>query len=176
MSQSLKIAALIALAGLPIIEIGLLFRLVQVYGFWALAALMIATAIAGSYVIRQVGLSVFSRVLAGQRGELSAVEPLFDGFLQVLAGICLILPGLVTDTIGIFLLVPAVRQSIITSGLLKLVNIYHYQAEVSRETLRRTQQGEDFANDGVTIEGEYERVSEKTVRHERAVQPRQARK
>lgn len=176
MSQPLKIAALIALAGLPLVEIGLLFRFVQVYGFWALAALMIATAIAGSYVIRRVGLSVFNRVLSGPKTEAGGVEPLFDGFLQVLAGFCLILPGLVTDTIGLFLLVPAVRQSIITSGLLKLVNIYHYQAEVSRESLRRSQQTGDFGGDGVTIEGEYERVSEKTVRHERAVQPRQARK
>lgn len=174
MSQPIKIAALLMLAGLPLVEIGLLIRMGQSLGFWRLALIIVLTAAGGVLVIRRVGLSVFNRVLSSDQRESRGIEPLFDGFLQVVAGICLILPGPITDIAGVLLLLPVVRQRIITSGLLKLVHVYHYQAEVSRETLRRETSVDDFGDGGVTIEGEYERVSEKTVRPQNAIEPRQA--
>ncbi len=174
MSQPIKIAALLLLAGLPLVEIGLLIRMGQTLGFWRLALIIVLTAMVGVLVIRRVGLSVFNRVLSSERRESRGIEPLFDGFLQVVAGICLILPGPITDIAGLLLLLPIVRQQIITSGLLKLVHVYHYQAEVSRETLRKSPASDDFDNGAVTIEGEYERVSEKTVRPKNAIEPRKA--
>jgi UPF0716 protein FxsA len=140
------------------------------------AAIIIGTAILGTYVIRRVGLKVFERALSRLGSEREGFSPLFDGFLQVLAGLLLIFPGVISDLFGLALLVPLVRNVVARTGLLKLVTLFHYQAEVSRETFRAspetTAPGED---DGIVIEGEYERVSERPLYPGKAVQPRRNR-
>jgi len=87
MSQPLKIAAILFLAALPLVEIGLLIRLGSVIGIWWLAAIIIGTAFLGTYIIRRVGMSVFERALTRLNSEREGFSPLFDGFLQVLAGL-----------------------------------------------------------------------------------------
>ncbi len=175
MSQPFKIAVILAFAALPLLEIGLLIRLGQLIGIWWLAAIVIGTAILGTYVIRRVGLSVFERALSRLGSDREGFPPLFDGFLQVLAGLLLIFPGVISDLFGLFLLVPQVRHVVIRTGLLKLVTLFHYQAEVSRETFRATGDESPVDSDGIVIEGEYERVSEKPLHPGKAVQPRRSR-
>ncbi len=175
MSQPFKIAVILAFAALPLLEIGLLIRLGQVIGIWWLAAIVIGTAILGTYVIRRVGLSVFERALSRLGSDREGFPPLFDGFLQVLAGLLLIFPGVISDLFGLFLLIPQVRHVVIKTGLLKLVTLFHYQAEVSRETFRATGDESPNGDDGIVIEGEYERVSERPLHPGKAVQPRRSR-
>jgi UPF0716 protein FxsA len=175
MSQPLKIALILAFAALPLLEIGLLIRLGQLIGIWWLAAIIIGTAILGTYVIRRVGLSVFEKALTRLGSDREGFSPLFDGFLQVLAGLLLILPGVISDVFGAVLLIPQVRHVVIRTGLLKLVTLFHYQAEVSRETFRAQDEVAPDESDGPVIEGEYERVSERPLRPGKAVQPRRSR-
>lgn len=175
MSQPFKIAVILAFAALPLLEIGLLIRLGQVIGIWWLAVIIIGTAVLGTYVIRRVGLSVFERALSRLGTEREGFPPLFDGFLQVLAGLLLIFPGVISDLLGLFLLVPQIRHLVIRTGLLKLVTLFHYQAEVSRETFRATSTETPTDGEGIVIEGEYERVSEKPLHQAKAVQPRRYR-
>ncbi|MBS0236930.1 MAG: FxsA family protein [Proteobacteria bacterium] len=175
MSQPFKIAVILAFAALPLLEIGLLIRLGQVIGIWWLAAIVIGTAILGTYVIRRVGLSVFERALSRLGSEREGFPPLFDGFLQVLAGLLLIFPGVISDLLGLCLLVPQIRHLVIRTGLLKLVTLFHYQAEVSREAFRTTSAETPTDGEGIVIEGEYERVSEKPLHQAKAVQPRRHR-
>lgn len=175
MSQPFKIAVILAFAALPLLEIGLLIRLGQLIGIWWLAAIVIGTAILGTYVIRRVGLSVFERALSRLGSDREGFPPLFDGFLQVLAGLLLIFPGVISDMFGLFLLIPQVRHVVIRTGLLKLVTLFHYQAEVSRETFRATGDESPVDSDGIVIEGEYERVSERPLHPGKAVQPRRSR-
>ena len=176
MSQPLKIALILAFAALPLVEIGLLIRLGQLIGIFWLTAIIIGTSILGGYVIRRVGISVFERALSRLGSDREGFSPLFDGFLQVLAGLLLIFPGIIADAFGLMLLVPQVRRVVIRTGLLKLVTLFHYQAEVSRETFRAP--GDDVSpadGDGIVIEGEYERVSERPLRPGRGVQSRRSR-
>jgi UPF0716 protein FxsA len=175
MSQPFKIALILAFAALPLLEIGLLIRLGQVIGIWWLAAIVLGTAVIGTYVIRRVGLSVFERALSRLGTEREGFPPLFDGFLQVLAGLLLIFPGVISDLLGLCLLIPHVRHLVIRTGLLKLVTLFHYQAEVSRETFRASTGETPADDDGVVIEGEYERVSERPLHQGKAVQPRRSR-
>ena len=175
MSQPIKIALVLAFAALPLLEIGLLIRLGQLIGIWWLASIVIGTAILGTYVIRRVGLSVFERALSRLGSDREGFSPLFDGFVQVLAGILLIFPGVISDIIGLTLLVPQVRQIVIRTGLLKLVTLFHYQAEVSRENFRASTETPHHDDDGIVIEGEYERVSERPLHAGKAVQPRRSR-
>jgi UPF0716 protein FxsA len=175
MSQPIKIALVLAFAALPLLEIGLLIRLGQLIGIWWLASIVIGTAILGTYVIRRVGLSVFERALSRLGSDREGFSPLFDGFVQVLAGILLIFPGVISDIIGLTLLVPQIRQIVIRTGLLKLVTLFHYQAEVSRENFRASTETPGHDDDGIVIEGEYERVSERPLHAGKAVQPRRSR-
>lgn len=175
MSQPIKIALVLAFAALPLLEIGLLIRLGQLIGIWWLASIVIGTAILGTYVIRRVGLSVFERALSRLGSDREGFSPLFDGFVQVLAGILLIFPGVISDIIGLTLLVPQIRQIVIRTGLLKLVALFHYQAEVSRENFRASTESPRHDDDGIVIEGEYERVSERPLHAGKAVQPRRSR-
>jgi len=175
MSQPFKIALILAFAALPLLEIGLLIRLGQVIGIWWLAAIVLGTAVLGTYVIRRVGLSVFERALSRLGTEREGFPPLFDGFLQVLAGLLLIFPGVISDLFGLSLLIPQVRHLVIRTGLLKLVTLFHYQAEASRETFRASTGETPAGDDGIVIEGEYERVSERPLHQGKAVQPRRSR-
>ena len=68
-----------------------MIRLAQTIGIWWLAAIIIGTAFLGTYVIRRVGMSVFERTLSRVSADKEVFPPLFDGFLQVLAGLLLIL-------------------------------------------------------------------------------------
>ena len=52
----------------------------------------------------------------------------------------------------------------IRTGLLKLVTLFHYQAEVGREALRdQPKLPYPRRAEGIVIEGEYERLSEKPL-------------
>jgi UPF0716 protein FxsA len=175
MSQPFKIAAFVVLAAFPLLEIGLLIRVGELIGIWRLAAIIIGTAVLGTYVIRRVGLSVFERALSRLGSEREGFSPLFDGFLQVVAGLLLIFPGVISDMIGLVLLVPQVRRALIRTGLLKLVTLFSYQAEVSRTGLRDTETAVHDDAKGIVIEGEYERLSEKPLTPGKAVQARRSR-
>ena len=175
MSQPFKIAIILLFAAFPLVEIGLLIRLGRAIGIGWLAVIIIGSAFIGTYVIRRVGLSVFERALSRLGSERQSVSPLFDGFLQVLAGLLLIFPGVISDVIALVLLIPQVRRVLIRTGLLKLVNLFHYQAEVDRGAFRAADAESREEPAGIVIEGEYERLSEKPLRPGRAVQQRRYR-
>lgn len=172
MTRALKIAIVVLLGALPFIELALLIRLGQTIGLGWLAVIIIGTAFLGASVIRHVGLSVFERALSRLGSEQESFPSLFDGFLRVLAGLLLIFPGVIADVLGLVLLIPQVRRFVIHTGVLKLVRLFHYQAESARGSFRSAQSGDESDGDGIVIEGEYERVSERPVRSGREVQPR----
>jgi len=175
MSQPFKIAIILLFAAFPLVEIGLLIRIGRSIGLGWLAVIIISTALLGAYIIRKVGLSVFERALSRLGADRAGVSPLFDGFLQVLAGLLLIFPGVISDVLGLTLLIPQVRHGLIRTGLLKLVTLFHYQAEVDRSAFRAAEPDDRDEPAGIVIEGEYERLSEKPVRPGRSVQQRRYR-
>lgn len=171
MSQPARLAVLLAFAAVPLLEIGLLIRMGQSIGFWRLALLVVVTAVLGTIVIRRVGLSMFKGAMQSIETGRDGLEPLLDGFLQVTAGMLLIFPGFVSDAIGILLLFPAVRRYIVSSGLLRTFG----PATVDPDNFRMKTDDPNGPRerDGVTIEGEYERLSEEPLRPEAAIARRQ---
>jgi UPF0716 protein FxsA len=187
MAQPLRLAALLVFLAFPILEIGLLIRAGQMFGFWRLALIVVVTALLGTAVIRRTGLSVLTRARAHIERGRSGFSPLFDGLVQLTAGMLLIFPGLISDVLGLILLIPAVRHILITSILPKLFPIATFTASRADNPFQRPrdehgQHGSETTSedpsdgDGVTIEGEYERVSEKTLSPERSLRPRPPRR
>jgi UPF0716 protein FxsA len=93
----------------PIAEIALLVHVGGLIGTWQTIGLVVLTAVIGTALFRAQGFRVLIRtqdVLA--QGGFPAKE-LFDGICILVAGVLLLTPGFVTDTLGLALLVPGLR-------------------------------------------------------------------
>ena len=74
------ILLLIALIGVPLIEIGLFIEIGGLIGLWPTLGTVILTAVLGSWQLRVQGLATLARARQQlDRGQLPARE-LFDGF------------------------------------------------------------------------------------------------
>ncbi|MFT7218234.1 MAG: UPF0716 protein FxsA, partial [Paraglaciecola sp.] len=82
---------------LPIIEISLLITVGGKIGGWNTIAIVIITALAGSYLVRQQGLSTLLQ--AQQKMQQGAIpgQEMAEGLLLVIAGVMLVTPGFITD-------------------------------------------------------------------------------
>lgn len=95
----------------PLIELYLLIRLGTYIGGVETIAIVIGTGVAGGLLAKSQGLAVLDRIRAElNQGRLPA-ESLFDGLLILIAGAMLITPGLLTDGLGLLLLIPWSRQA-----------------------------------------------------------------
>lgn len=96
----------------PLIEFYLLLRLGQVIGLWPTLGVVFGTGFLGAVLVKRQGLAIFRRLLSEMEEGILPAEALFDGVLLLLAGALLITPGLLTDCLGIVLLLPWSRSSI----------------------------------------------------------------
>jgi UPF0716 protein FxsA len=96
----------------PLLELYLLIKLGELIGVWATVALVITTGVLGAFLTRLEGLRVLRKVRADFQAGRVPTERLLDGLLIILAGAVLLTPGLLTDAVGFFLLVPPGRRVI----------------------------------------------------------------
>jgi len=91
----------------PLAELYLLVKLTQWSGSFAVTVLVILlTGAAGAILARMQGLSVLRQMQRKMsRGELPA-DSLLEGVMVLVAAALLLTPGLMTDTVGFFLLIP----------------------------------------------------------------------
>ncbi len=96
---------------LPVAEIGVFILLAALIGLGWAFALLLATTLAGFWVLRRAGRSRLARfrVAVGDR-DVTGIEANTGGFLTVLGGLLLLLPGFITDIIGALLLIRPVRR------------------------------------------------------------------
>ncbi len=100
-----------ALLGIPLIEVALFVVVGGAIGLWPTVGLVIATAIVGTALIRRQGLAILDQARVKlDRGE-PPVGDMFHAMGLVIAGVLLLTPGFLTDTLGFILLVPAVRSA-----------------------------------------------------------------
>ncbi len=94
----------------PVLELYIFFKVSTAIGFFPALLLIIVGAGIGVLVMRLAGLATVLRTRASlQRGELPA-EQMFDGLIIAIAGGLLILPGFISDVLGVFLLLPFTRK------------------------------------------------------------------
>jgi len=79
--------------------------------------LVLATAVLGARLMHSQGLGVLERVRrALDRGETPALE-LLDGAMILLGGLLLLIPGFITDALGLLCLIPLVRHRLLAAVL-----------------------------------------------------------
>ena len=100
---------------MPIIEIFVLIQVGSAIGALATIAIVIFTAILGTWMLRSQGLSTLNRArnrLAG--GEIPAFQ-LLEGVALAVGGALLLTPGFVTDAIGFACLLPPTRHLLVNA-------------------------------------------------------------
>ncbi|MBL8584674.1 MAG: membrane protein FxsA, partial [Rhizobiaceae bacterium] len=97
----------------------LLLPLIEIAGFvvvgshigvlWTIA-LVLASTVAGSVLLRYQGFGVMNRMRAEVEAGRDPSREVAHGVMILLAAILLLIPGFVTDIFGILLFIPPVRE------------------------------------------------------------------
>lgn len=142
--------ALLLFILVPVIELSVLIQVGSQIGSLTTVALVFLTAIVGLALIRRQGLETSLKAQEKiQRGELPASEAA-EGFMLALAGICLLIPGFVTDALGAVLLISPLRKRIASTLALDFLK----KRMNMRASWSSYQQNNQRAKDEI-IEGEY---------------------
>lgn len=95
---------------LPLLEIAGFIVVGQQVGVLATIALIIFTTILGAVLLRVQGFGLLARVRQTVEDGGVPGREVVHGFMILVAGILLVAPGFVTDTLGLLLFIPAVRD------------------------------------------------------------------
>lgn len=94
----------------PILELYVFFKVSSSIGFFPALLLIFAGSALGVLVLRVAGLATALRARESlQRGVFPA-EDMVHGLMMALAGGLLILPGFVSDVLGLIMLLPLTRR------------------------------------------------------------------
>lgn len=103
---------LVLIVALPLLEIGTFILVGKAIGVLATLGLVIASVLVGATILRLRGLSMLARMRAAlASGELPGAA-LADGVMVGIGAVLLIVPGFVTDVVGLLLLTPPIRRLI----------------------------------------------------------------
>lgn len=142
---------LFAFIAVPLIEIALFIQIGGAIGVWATLAIVLVTAILGSWLVRSQG----AREMANLRKSFSDLqdptEPLANGAMILFSGALLLTPGFFTDAVGFALLLPPVRAAILQWARSR-VNVQSFQMGPGGPQPTRS------GPDDRVIDGEFEEV------------------
>ena len=163
----LSLVPLLVLLALPLIELGLLIKVGQTIGLVPTLLVVVGTGIVGAAVLRTQGLSAAFKVQEALARDEPPVAAMLDSAFLIGAGILLITPGVLADTIGLALLVPFVRRTAMAwltrrmTGV-TVVTVRRSPADGGGEGPREPRVPPREAG-GPVIEGDFERLDEKPM-------------
>lgn len=131
----------------PIIEIALFIQVGGAIGLFPTLAIVIATAIIGTSLMRSQGMAILADVQRQMAGGQDPSKALVHGALILVAGVLLLTPGFFTDSVGLALLIPPVRDALISHGA---------KAFLARTVIVTPGARRGPAQGGDTINGEFE--------------------
>lgn len=94
---------------IPLVELAVYVQVAQWIGFLDTTLLLLLVSVIGIIIVRYQGLGVWRRVRAQLREGIVPAADLVNGLIILVAGLLLIVPGFVTDAVGLLLLLPPVR-------------------------------------------------------------------
>jgi UPF0716 protein FxsA len=148
----MRFALLLVFVAYPLLELALLIRAGQAWGFWPVLGVIIGTGLLGVAILRRQGFKVAEKISAELNAGRAPVAPLADSGLVFAAGAFLMSPGLIGDTLGLVLLISPVRTLIRHALAARLTG--SSSVIVRRSTVRRDNE------DTTTIEGDWKRLDD----------------
>ncbi len=113
--------ALLFLA-LPMIEIALFVMVGSRIGVFATLGLVFLSAFAGITLMQRQGMGAAARIRAQMDQGKTPARELVHAMMIMVAGILLLIPGFLTDAIGIALFIPAVREMVFKRFSVQIVS------------------------------------------------------
>ena len=101
----------------PILELVLFIYVERRIGLGWLVLGIIITAIAGAFLVRQQGFSVWRRIQTDLASGALPGRQLVHGALVLVGGALLLTPGFLTDAVGFALMIPFVREGLRRLGV-----------------------------------------------------------
>lgn len=95
---------------LPLVEIGVFIAVGSEIGVLWTLALVVAASVVGLALVKRQSMNAFRTARAEARAGRVPDRAIVHGAMIVLAGFLLILPGFVSDALGLLLLLPPVRD------------------------------------------------------------------
>ncbi|MEE8241916.1 MAG: FxsA family protein [candidate division NC10 bacterium] len=97
----------------PLVELYLLIKVGSHLGAEATILLIVLTGGVGALMARMQGFQVIVQIRERLRGGVLPADELLAGGLIVVGGLLLVTPGLLTDAVGLALLLPFVRSRVV---------------------------------------------------------------
>lgn len=97
---------------IPILEIGVFIAVGGQIGVFYTLGMIFITAILGSILLRWQGFQVLNKLQAESAAGKVPGKELVHGAMILVAGVLLLTPGFVTDSLGFLLFVPGIRNVI----------------------------------------------------------------
>lgn len=107
---------------MPIIEIFLLIKIGSSIGALLTIAIVIVTAVLGTWMLRAQGLSTLNKARRRMSGGQVPAFEMMEGMALGIGGALLLTPGFVTDAIGFACLIPFTRR-LMVNALSKRVSV-----------------------------------------------------
>jgi len=136
-----------AFVAVPLVEIGLFIQVGGAIGLWPTLAIVVVTAMIGTWLMRQQGAMAMADLRSSFSEMRDPTEPLAHGAMILFAGALLLTPGFFTDAVGFLLLFPPVR-SLLLVQMRKRINVAGFTAA----------QGRSPKADETVIDGEWQEV------------------
>ena len=149
---------LLAFILVPIAEIAVFIEAGKIIGLGWTLALVVATAVAGTWLLRRQGLQALAQTQARlNRGELPVGE-MFTGLCLLVAGALLLTPGFLTDSVGLLLFVPPLREALGGFVLRRLVRSPRARVWVDGQEVDLGHGSAGRGPGGPVIDGEFTHV------------------
>ncbi|MFV0294092.1 MAG: FxsA family protein [Paracoccus sp. (in: a-proteobacteria)] len=95
---------------IPVIEIALFIQVGALIGLWPTIGLVLLSAFTGMALIRSQGRRALTELQESFQTLSDPTRPLAHGAIILFAGALLLTPGFFTDSMGLLLLIPGVRD------------------------------------------------------------------
>ena len=118
----------VVFVAVPLIEIALFIQVGGWLTLWPTLAIVVATALVGTALVRRQGLRVLGQAQRALEELGDPLAPLLHGALILFAGALLLTPGFLTDAVGFALLVPGVRTALLRWGIRNRVHVHVFGA------------------------------------------------
>jgi UPF0716 protein FxsA len=139
----------------PITEIAVFIVVGQQIGVLPTIALVILTAVLGASLLRHQGMGLAMKIRAEVEAGRVPGRDLANGAMMLVAGVLLLTPGFVTDTLGFLLFMPQIRSRVF-EFLAKRVKV----VSPNRNNMR------SHGSDTIDLDaGDYEREDNVGVKH-----------
>jgi UPF0716 protein FxsA len=100
---------LLILIGVPLLELFVFIEVGQAIGWLLAVVLLLGTSVLGAQLMRIQGRSAIERVSLAVSERRAPAHAAINGALGLLGGLLLVLPGFVTDVLGVLLVLPPTR-------------------------------------------------------------------